>query len=59
MKHLCILDQFSGDHRYLQENLYTPLHIFAMPAAAAAAAAAQGPQMTDPMSVCCSCSIQN
>jgi len=54
MKHLCILDQFSGDYRYLQENLYTPLHIFAMPAAAA-----QGPQMTDPMSVSCSCSIQN
>jgi len=54
MKHLCIPDQFSIDYRYsLQENLYTPLHIFAMPTAA------QGLQMTDPMSVCCSCSIQN
>jgi len=32
MKHLCVLDQFSVDFRHsLQENLYMPLHIFAMP----------------------------
>jgi hypothetical protein len=53
MKHLCILDQFSVDFRYsLQENLYMPLYIFAKPTAT------QGLQMADPMSICCSCSVQ-